>query len=533
MNLAAFMRHAAIAEPDREAVCVGNSCWATYGRLGARTAAIAAALRARGCTPGTRVAIAMTNCPQFFETLFGAWHAGLVAVPINAKLHRNEFAYILDHSGARVCFVTPDLAESIAGLAGEIETLDAVVSVGDPDYEAMATGPGVDMVPAAPADPAWLFYTSGTTGRPKGATLTHRVLMAMTMAYFADIDHVAPGDTLIQAAPVSHGSGLFSLSHVARAACNVIPESGHFAPDEIFSIVNARKGSSFFAAPTMLTRLMNAPGAGDMNLDHLKTITYGGGPMYVADLRRALEMWGPRLYQLFAQGEAPMTVTGLSQRHHAMVDHPRHDDWLASVGFPRTGVEVRVVDENDADLPPGEPGEILARGDIVMAGYWRNPEATAETLRGGWLHMGDAGTLDATGFITLKDRIKDMIISGGSNIYPREIEEVLLRHEAVLEASVVGRTHPEWGEEVVAFIVEREGMRVEDAALDRLCLDHIARFKRPRRYVRIEVLPKNNYGKVLKTALRERLAAEAGLADSEAGRATEVEAVRRRYGLTE
>ena len=249
--------------------------------------------------------------------------------------------------------------------------------------------------------------------------------------------------------------------------------------------------------------------------------------------RRALAMWGPRLYQLFAQGEAPMTVTGLSRRHHAMVDHPRHGDWLASVGFPRTGVEVRVVDENDADLPPGEPGEILARGDVVMAGYWRNPQATAETLRGGWLHMGDAGTLDATGFVTLKDRIRDMIISGGSNIYPREIEEVLLRHDAVLEASVVGRPHPQWGEEVVAFVVEREGMRAEDAALDRLCLDHIARFKRPRRYLRIDSLPKNNYGKVLKTALRERLAVEAGLADGEAGRVTEVEAVRRRYGSTE
>ena len=507
MNLAAFMRHAALAEPDREAICVGDTCWATYGRLGARAASVAAALRARGCAPGARIAIAMTNCPQFFEVLFGAWHAGLVAVPINAKLHPNELAWILDHCGARLCFVTPDLAEDVAGLTGDLDTLDAVVSVDDPAYEAMAAGPGMDMAHAEPADPAWLFYTSGTTGRPKGAILTHRVLMAMTMAYFADIDHVAPGDTLVHAAPLSHGSGLYSLSHIAKAACNVIPESGHFAPDEIASIVNAREGVSFFAAPTMLTRLMNAPGAGDMNPAHLKTITYGGGPMYVADLRRALETWGPRLYQLFAQGEAPMTVTGLSQRHHAMADHPRYEDWLASVGFPRTGVEVRVVDGNDEDLPPGEPGEILARGDVVMAGYWRDPEATAETLRGGWLHMGDAGALDATGFVTLKDRIRDMIVSGGSNVYPREIEEVLLRHEAVLEASVVGRPHPEWGEEVVAFVVERKGRSVDDAALDRLCLGHVARFKRPRCYVRIDSLPKNNYGKVLKTALRDRLAA--------------------------
>ena len=508
MNIAAFMRHAASAEPDREAVCVGDTCWATYGRLGARTAAVAAALRARGHAPGERVALAMTNCPQFFETLFGAWHAGLVAVPINARLHPKEFAYILDHCGARLCFTTPDLVESIAGVADDIDTLEAVVSVGDPVYEAMATGPGMDMAHAEPTDPAWLFYTSGTTGRPKGATLTHRVLMVMTMAYFADIDYINPGDVLIQGAPISHGSGLFSLPYIARAGCNVFPESGYIMPEEIFSIVNAREGASFFAAPTMITRLMNAPGAGDMNLANLKTIIYGGGPMYVSDLRRALEMWGPKLYQLFGQGEAPMTVTGLSKAHHAMTDHPRYHDWLASVGFPRTGVEVRVVDENDDDLPPGEPGEILARGDIVMARYWRNPGATAQALRGGWLHMGDAGMLDATGFLTLKDRIRDMIISGGSNIYPREIEEVLLRHEAVLEASVVGHAHPEWGEEVVAFVVEREGMRVGDAALDRLCLEHIARFKRPRRYMRIDSLPKNNYGKVLKTALREMLAGQ-------------------------
>ena len=246
-----------------------------------------------------------------------------------------------------------------------------------------------------------------------------------------------------------------------------------------------------------------------MNLAHLKTITYGGGPMYVADLRRALEMWGPRLYQLFAQGEAPMTVTGLSQRHHAMVDHPRYDDWLASVGFPRTGVEVRVVDENDVDLPPGEPGEILARGDIVMAGYWRNPEATAETLRGGWLHMGDAGTLDATGFITLKDRIKDMIISGGSNIYPARDRGGAAAPRG--GAGGVGGRPPAPG-------VGRGGGGVRRRARGD------ARRGLPRSIVSAwttspassgrgatcasKSLPKNNYGKVLKTALRERLAAQ-------------------------
>jgi acyl-CoA synthetase (AMP-forming)/AMP-acid ligase II len=255
----------------------------------------------------------------------------------------------------------------------------------------------------------------------------------------------------------------------------------------------------------MLTRLVHAPETGGAELRNLRTIYYGGGPMYVADLEKALGLFGPRLYQLFGQGESPMTITGLNQRVHADRDQPRWRERLGSTGVPRTGVLVRVVDENDNELPSGEVGEVITKSDCVMQGYWQNPDASAETLRGGWLHTGDLGCMDEDGFLTLRDRSKDMIISGGSNIYPREIEEVLLRHPDLIEASVVGRPHPEWGEEVVAFIVARPEATVEPAALDRLCLDHIARFKRPREYRFVEALPKNNYGKVLKTELRRLL----------------------------
>jgi acyl-CoA synthetase (AMP-forming)/AMP-acid ligase II len=217
--------------------------------------------------------------------------------------------------------------------------------------------------------------------------------------------------------------------------------------------------------------------------------------MYVADCLRAIELFGPRLYQLFGQGEAPMTITGLPQSEHEKRTH------LETAGIARTGVEVRIFDEAERELPPGEAGEIVTRSDCVMAGYWRNPEASAKTLRGGWLHTGDVGSLDAEGFLTIRDRSKDMIISGGSNIYPREIEEVLLRHPAVAECSVVGRKHPEWGEEVVAFIVASTPLDISE--LDALCLDNIARFKRPRDYRFVDALPKNNYGKVLKTELRK------------------------------
>jgi len=236
--------------------------------------------------------------------------------------------------------------------------------------------------------------------------------------------------------------------------------------------------------------------------DHgnLKTIIYGGGPMYVADLKRALALVGPRLSQIYGQGEAPMTITGLPQEMHQASMMER----LSSCGFARTGCEVRIFDHADGELPPGEMGEIVTRSDCIMAGYWQSPEATQKTLRGGWLHTGDVGSMDAAGFLTIRDRSKDMIISGGSNIYPREIEEVLLRHPAVAECSVVGRPHAEWGEEVIAFVVTRTKVATED--LDKLCLDNIARFKRPREYRFVEALPKNNYGKVLKTELRKLLA---------------------------
>ena len=342
-------------------------------------------------------------------------------------------------------------------------------------------------------------------------TLTHRNLVSQTMNYFCDVDAIGERDCIIHSAPMSHASGCYALPHVARGAAQVIPESGGFHPEEIIDLLDTHAGASFFFAPTMIVRLLESPRIGSANLDHLKTIIYGGGPMYVEDTRRALDLLGPKLVQIYGQGEAPMTITGLARELHLDTGHPRYLERLGSVGTARTDVEVRIVGPDDKPLPPGETGEVILRGDVVMKGYWNNPEATREALRGGWLHTGDLGAMDEDGFITLKDRSKDMIISGGTNIYPREIEEVLLRHPEVLEVSVVGRPHPEWGEEVVAFVVAATpGARVPEPELDALCLEHIARFKRPRDYRFIETLPKNNYGKVLKTELRARLAAEGG-----------------------
>jgi long-chain acyl-CoA synthetase len=293
---------------------------------------------------------------------------------------------------------------------------------------------------------------------------------------------------------------------VARGAVSVIPESGGVDGVEIATLLRRWSGVSFFAAPTMVKRLATDPAVRDADLSGLKTIVYGGAPMYLSDLTEALEVFGPRLAQIYGQGETPMTITALSKADHADRDHHRWSERVQSVGVARTDVEVRVVDDDGAALPAGEVGEIVVRGDVVMSGYWEQPDATDDAIRNGWLHTGDVGSFDADGYLTLRDRSKDLIISGGMNIYPREVEEALLRHDAVVAVAVVGRPDPEWGESVVAFVVADDPASAPSAEdLDALCLEHIARYKRPKDYRFVANLPTNNYGKVLKRELREQL----------------------------
>jgi long-chain acyl-CoA synthetase len=292
---------------------------------------------------------------------------------------------------------------------------------------------------------------------------------------------------------------------------NVVPESGGFDPAEIAALVGRWDRAAFFAAPTMVKRLVESAAGRALDLPRLKGIVCGGGPMYVADAKAAFALLGPRLAQIYGQGETPMTITAMDRALVAAAVASGDDARLGSVGVAQLGIEIRIADADDRPLPAGERGEILVRGPTVMREYWRNPSATASALANGWLHTGDIGALDADGFLTLTDRSKDLIISGGTNIYPREVEEVLLAHPDVAEVAVVGRRHPDWGEEVVACIVARSRLdagaaqRLEQA-LDAHCLASIARFKRPRAYLFFDELPKNNTGKVLKTALRERVA---------------------------
>jgi acyl-CoA synthetase (AMP-forming)/AMP-acid ligase II len=510
VNPAVWVERHGRLQPDNPALADGERVHATWSEFASTVAQGASGLRdAFGLSPGDRVAIVMRNRPEYLEALFAIWHAGLVAVPVNARLHRDEIGYILEHSGSVVVVTDDEHADDIASLVGTVASLEAAVVAPGEEWNRLTASLPMALVDRQPTDPAWLFYTSGTTGRPKGATLTNRNLMMASLSYFADIDPVMTQDSILHAAPLSHGSGLYGLPHIARGAVSVIPHSGGVDGEEIVTLLKRWPGMSFFAAPTMIKRLVGDPAVIAGDLSNLKTIIYGGAPMYLADLEDALAVFGPRLAQIYGQGETPMTITALSKADHADGDHPRWHDRLQSVGVARTDVEVRVVDENDGELLVGEIGEIVVRGDVVMAGYWNQPEATAESLRGGWLHTGDIGSFDTDGYLTLRDRSKDLIISGGMNIYPREVEEALLRHPAVGAVAVVGRPDAEWGEAVVAFVVAAEGVAapsVDD--LDRTCLESIARFKRPKEYRFVHALPTSNYGKVLKRELRDLLRTE-------------------------
>ncbi len=487
MNLFALLDQAAARFGDRGAVYRGEHQQLTWAQLRDRALRLAGSLRGLG--PGARVAVASENSPEIVELMFAVWAAECVYLPINYKLHPREMQQILDDAGAAVVFASPRIATDLTPA-----TETPLEVIGSQAYQARLAAEPVKPPSTEPAELAWLFYTSGTTGRSKGAMLSHRNLMAMTVAHLADFDSPDEDCSLVHGAPMSQGSGLYIPPYVLRGARQVIPASAGFEPEEFLDLCDRHPGCSAFLAPTMVARLVQTGRPCPRNL---RTIVYGGGPMYVDSLKKAMAAFGPVFVQLYGQGEAPMTITGLRRSDHIGADDAR----LGSVGYARSGVDVTVLRNDGSAAAIGEIGEIVCRGDVVMSGYWRNPEATAATLQHGWLHTGDMGSFDERGFLTLRDRSKDVVISGGSNIYPREVEEALLEHPDVVEAGVVGARDEEWGEIVVAFIVGE----AKPAELDAHLLNRIARFKRPKRYEYIDELPKNSYGKVLKRSLRERL----------------------------
>ncbi|MPQ69213.1 MULTISPECIES: AMP-binding protein [Pseudomonas] len=500
MNIANWLEDTALRCPEQPALFEGLRQVANYGAFVALVRHRAAYLvNEHGIVPGDRVALFMLNCCEYLELLYAIWWVGAVAVPINCKLHPVEVSWIVENAQARLIFTdggevfAPDIP--LPGCR-ELDREDMG------EFEPVAST-ALDTPCLRHADDlAWLFYTSGTTGRSKGVMLSHGNLMAMSLCYPLDVDPVSAEDAVVYAAPMSHGAGLYNFIHVRRGARHVVPESRGFRADELFGLANWLGNVSLFTAPTMLKRMVEQARRQGYSGEGIKTIVYGGAPMYQADLKEALVTFGPRLVQIYGQGESPMTISALSRQVIADRKHPEWATLTASVGRAQSCVEIRILDPGHRPLPVGQMGEIAVRGPTVMQGYWRNEAATRQTLVEGWLLTGDVGFVDEAGYLTLTDRSKDVIISGGSNIYPREVEEVLAQHPGVFEVCVVGETDAHWGESVVAFVVARIAGTLDESSLNAWFVERMASFKKPKKYVFRSDLPRNSYGKVLKTELR-------------------------------
>lgn len=516
MHLSRLFQRTVQMHGGRPALALGKGPALSWAELDVRVRGLANMLRRDfGLTPGDRVTIAMKNCTEYTEALLAMWMAGLCPVPVNNKLHPREIGYVIENSGSRACVSSADLLQSLCPVVDALPGVAMIDARGQAWISAAertdAPAPDADVLRAGRSeDLGWLFYTSGTTGRPKGVMLTHANLVFMALNFFADLLDVHSDDALLHVAPMSHGGGMYGIAYMLRGGLQVVTPSGGLDEEELFDLLNHYQRVSLFAAPTIVNRMVahaktfGLPEGADP-CRGLRCVATGGAPFYVEDIKAAVRTFGPRIAQVYGQGESPMTISAMRAERIAAAVTAEDDMALASVGFPQTTVEIEILDGEGRLLPPGEMGEVTVRSPTVMKGYWDNPEATAKTVPGGVLYTGDVGLVDERGLLHLKDRSKDVIISGGTNIYPREVEEALLRHPAVEEVSVIGTPDQEWGESVTAVIVCKAGQSAPRADLDAACLESIARFKRPKHYVFVDKLPKNATGKVLKNELRQMI----------------------------
>jgi long-chain acyl-CoA synthetase len=508
MNVGDILTASARVHPDTTALVWDEGGGRrTYRELNQRADALACALASGlGVRPGDRVAVMMYNGPTLLEAMFAVWKSGATVVPLNARFTPDEIAYHVGDSGARVLIGGRDFATALTGMRERIGAETLVLEGGGDgavDLDGLAAahaGKPAPVVQVADDDVAWIAYTSGTTGRPKGAMLTHGALTFVAVSWLADLQRLEPEDVGLYAAPLTHGAGIMALAFTMKACTQVLLQPTGFDAARFLETIARERVTHTWLVPTQVKMVLDHPGLDSADLSTLQTIVYGGAPMHVEHLKEAIRRIGPVFVQLFAQTESPMTATYLRREEH-IVDGPGSER-LSSCGHVRSGMEVAILDAEDRPLAADEIGEICVRGPALMKGYWQRPEATAETLRGGWLHTGDIGRLDGHGYLYIMDRSKDMLISGGLNVYPREIEEVLLRHPAVSEVAVIGIPDDQWGETAMAVVVCADGAQVSAAELKSYATEHLAPYKKPRAFEFVEALPKTTYGKIDKKALR-------------------------------
>ncbi|RVU15056.1 acyl-CoA synthetase [Methylobacterium oryzihabitans] len=512
MNLAHWVRQAARRFPGAVGLAWGDRDW-TWAEIDARVNAMAAGLAERGVAKGDRVLVQSKNCNQMFESLFACLRLGAVWVPTNFRQTPGEVAYLAQASGASAMICHADFPDHVAAVREAVPDLRFVLAIGPAafgeDYDAVVAAHAGAVPPMADVeydDPCWFFFTSGTTGRPKAAVLTHGHMAFVVTNHLCDL---MPGTTQADAslvvAPLSHGAGIHQLTQVARGAKTVLLTSDRFDADEAWGLVARHQVTNLFTVPTIVKMLTEHPSVDRHDHSSLRHVIYAGAPMYREDQKHALRKLGKVLVQYFGLGEVTGNITVLPPALHDPEDGGNTK--IGTCGFERTGMQVSIQDEHGREVGPDETGEICVCGPAVFAGYYDNPEANAKAFRDGWFRTGDLGHLDAEGFLYITGRASDMYISGGSNVYPREIEEKVLKHPALAEVAILGVPDRTWGEVGVAVCVLRPGETVNERELLTWLEPQVSRYKLPKRVFFWDELPKSAYGKITKKSVRAELEA--------------------------
>jgi long-chain acyl-CoA synthetase len=501
-------RHA-LLYPDQEAFVYGSER-ITFSKFNARVNSLIHALQAMGVKKGDAIGILSWNCLGYVEVYGAAMKGGFVASPFNTRLKERELEYIINYSEANSLFVGPELMEMAKQLRPRLSKVKNFISLeaAVPDmlyhHDLLTSYSQAEPdVQIDEDDPVGIIYTSGTTGVPRGALYTQRGFLDDSKTLVMNMN-LYPGHKRVLITPLFHIAGNTHFrSSLYIGGCNIIMK--FFDPEATLQIIHDERATHMDIVPTHLAAWLNLPDLNKYDISSMKLLWYGASPMPLEVLKKGMKVFGPIFAQGYGQSETGPAISHLSNEDHNVLDRPEKEQRkLTSAGRPDIGVQVRIVDDKGNDVEPGEVGEIIVRSKHIMVGYWHKPEETKETLIDGWVHTGDMGYYDDEGYIYIADRKKDMIISGGENVYPREVEEVLYQHPVVLEAAVIGVPDPYWVEKVHAVVVTRKGVSTTDEELIAFCKKYIAGYKVPKTIEFVASLPKNPAGKILKRELREK-----------------------------
>ncbi|MBN9670746.1 AMP-binding protein [Labrenzia aggregata] len=507
-NLAHFLTKNARRWPARTAVVWEEKAW-TWSELDARVSALAQALHKEyGVAKGDALLVQAQNSNQMIEIMLAAFRLGAVWVPCNFRQAPGETAYAAQKANARVFLCDAEYEDQAEAVRQAGADLAGIVSIGDSPFaasyedlvSAYLSSP-CDNAPVDYNDPCWLFFTSGSTGRPKAVVLTHGQIGFVCVNYMTDLlSGTTERDASLVIAPLSHGAGLHLIAQLSAGSAHVLMPKGGFNPANAFQLIEEHNIGNLFTVPTIVKRLVEDPALERFDHSSLRHVIYAGAPMYREDQKLALEKLGKVLVQYYGLGEVTGNITVLRPQDHSLEDGPQTR--AGTCGTERTGIEISIQDDEGKILPPFETGEVCVIGPAVCAGYLNDDAANAKSFRNGWFRTGDIGHMDDARYLYLTGRASDMYISGGSNVYPKEVEEVLLAHPSLSEVAILGIPDPQWGEIGLAVCVAAEGASPDQEEIATFLSGKVARYKQPSRYLFIDEMPTSAYGKITKKLVR-------------------------------